>query len=200
MNYKKLLSFVIAKPIDVSNNIASEQYYKQIGFVKNRDSNDIVLFANTTLGKIRRHIIYDKRLIKSLSVLFEKAIFLGKEMPDFDTPRADGSLHKKQNNIEDYSYYLNKVRIDEKEYLIRFTVQNLKHKPWKEQMHIFHSQQLTQINKSGASNVSTLAMWADEVAASDIRLANLLRTVNKKIRGKQDHRNCTECTEQGKSP
>lgn len=41
MNYKKLLSFVIAKPIDVSNNIASEQYYKQIGFVKNRDSNDI---------------------------------------------------------------------------------------------------------------------------------------------------------------
>ena len=89
-----------------------------------------------------------------------------------------GTLHKQQNNIEDYSYYLNKVRIDEKDYLIRFTVQNMRHKPWKEQIHILHSQQLSQINKSGASNVSTLTMWADEVAASDLRLSNLLRTVN----------------------
>ncbi|MBR5927880.1 MAG: hypothetical protein IKZ79_05465 [Spirochaetia bacterium] len=181
MNSEKLFTLVISKPLDVSTNAPSEQLYKQIGSVKNIDSGDIVLFANTTLGKIKRHKIYDKRLIKSLSDLFENAVFLGKGIPDFDTPRTDGTLHKKQNNIEDYSYYLNKVRIDEKDYLIRFTVQNLKHKPWKEQMHIFHSQQLTQINKSGASNVSTLAMWADEVAASDLRLANLLRTVNKKI-------------------
>lgn len=178
MNNFKLYALVTAEPIDISNNTAPEQYYKSIGTVKNIDSGDTVLFANSTLGKIRRHTIYDIRIIESLCELFEKSIFLCKEEPDFDTPRADGTLHKQQNNIEDYSYYLNKVRIDEKDYLIRFTVQNMRHKPWKEQIHILHSQQLSQINKSGASNVSTLAMWADEVAASDLRLSNLLRTVN----------------------
>ncbi|MBR4436667.1 MAG: hypothetical protein IKS89_03015, partial [Spirochaetales bacterium] len=82
MNSEKLFTLVISKPLDVSTNAPSEQLYKQIGSVKNIDSGDIVLFANTTLGKIKRHKIYDKRLIKSLSDLFENAVFLGKGIPD----------------------------------------------------------------------------------------------------------------------
>lgn len=160
-----------------SENMLSE--YQKIKEATNKQSGDKVWFGNGAFGKIVRHNNYDPRIIGSLKELFEDSVFLGKAEPDFDTPRADGTVHKVQNNIEAFSYYLNKVTIDRKEYLIRFTVHDLKHKPWKPQTHNFHSQQLTNLRtkKNGASNVSTLAMWADEVAASDSRLATYLSKV-----------------------
>jgi len=80
---------------------------------------------------------------------------------------------------EYYSHRRNELSDIERLSIIRFTIHDLKHKPWKPQKHNFHSQQMTNVSikKNGASNVSTLAMWADEVTASDLRLATILSKV-----------------------
>ena len=169
--------------VDVSFNKTTNEKalseYQKIKKATNRHSGDEICFVNGSFGKIKRHNNYDPRIIGSLKELFERAVFIGNAEPDFHTPRADGTVHKAQNNIEAFSYYLNKITMDGKEYLIRFTIHDLKHKPWKPQIHNFHSQQMTNVSikKNGASNVSTLAMWADEVTASDLRLATILSKV-----------------------
>ena len=57
MNNLKLYALVTAEPIDISNNTAPEQYYKSIGTVKNIDSGDTVLFANSTCRTILKIIL-----------------------------------------------------------------------------------------------------------------------------------------------
>ena len=179
------LSAVINRPApDISGyTITSDNtrdIYRAIGTVANSDTGMSVDFVNAAYGKIIRHREYDPRLIGALKELFGSSMLMSEEVPDFDTPRADGTLHKRRNSIKSFSHFLNMLQMDGKAYLIRYTVQNLRSRKGKGS-HQFHSQQLTEMKISNLANVSTLSMWAETSIASDLKLASFIRGVNENV-------------------
>lgn len=168
-------------PLDISNDTTTaenaKEVYKSIGTVKNKETGMMVDFVNKSFGKISRHKGYDPRLIGSLERLFADSTYMNTEVPDFDTPRADGTVHKQKNNIKDFSNFINTLTLDGNDYIVRYTVQNLKTRDGKEGAHQFHSQQLTDIKISNFSNVSKLFAQAEDIVASDSKLADFMKAV-----------------------
>ena len=155
----------------------TKEVYRSIGTAKNKETNINVDFVNSAYGKIIRHKEYNPRLIWAMKELFESAVLMNVEMPDFDTPRADGTVHKRRNSIKSFSHFINTLQMDEQTYLIRYTVQNLKSRRG-EGAHQLHSQQITKIKISNLANVSTLSVWAETTVASDLKLTSFLKSVN----------------------
>ncbi len=178
---KRINTFLSGSPTDITDDETTVEtageVYKRIGTVTNRETGDTVRFVNSVFGKIERHRDYDPRLIGKLGELFEKAVFLFDEDPDFITPRSNGTLHKKKNNIVGFSNYGSLVEIDGLPYIVRYTVQEPNTRS-RNVVKNFHSQQISGIKISTRPIRSTSLMWGMVKDASDYKLASFLEAVN----------------------
>ncbi|MDR0603930.1 MAG: N-6 DNA methylase, partial [Bacteroidales bacterium] len=107
----------------VQHSLTDEQLletYKKIGEAQNKNDNRNVAFVNTAFDKIIRHRGVDtKKIIPQLKEVFENAV------PVYSESEIVKEGHKEHNNFTGYHNYLGKVRIDGKEYYVRFTAQEL---------------------------------------------------------------------------
>jgi hypothetical protein len=165
----------------------AEIEYRKIGMAENRETGDDVQFVNASFGKIERHRDYDPRLIGRLGYLFRNSVFLFDEKPDYDTPRTDGTLHKQKSNVGSFSNYCIKVSIDNIDYLVRYSIQNMKDRNGRITDRQFHSQQLSPIKISNLPMTSPSSMGAGRSVASDYKLASFLEIV--KIRTEEIRHN-----------
>ena len=179
---KRINTFLSGSPTDMTDDETTAEtageVYKRIGTVTNRETGDEVQFVNAAFGKIERHKGYDPRLIGQLAGLFEQSAFLFDETADYETPRGDGTEHKHKNNITSFSNYGAKVRLDNCDFIVRYTVQNLKKKNGEIRGRQFHSQQISAIKTSNLPMTSPLSVGAEGSAASDYKLASFLNAVN----------------------
>lgn len=182
----RVVQFLQSSPQDISNDTTTKEkakeVYKNIGTVTNSQTGDNVQFVNSVFGKIARHKEYDPRLIGQLATLFENATFLFDEKADFETPRFDGTKHKNKNNVVSFSNYGAKIRIDGEEYIVRYSVQNMRNKKGAIGGRQFHSQQLSSIKIiSDPTNLTASLMRGEEGIASDYKLASFFKAVKKKV-------------------
>ncbi len=179
----RIKHLLASEPMDISRNTvrdsaAAKETYNGIGIVRNKEISMDVEFVRTTLGKVMRHEPYDHRTIGALKKLFENAVFMFAEAPDFKTPRKDGTLHKdSSSNVESFSHFVNRFRMDRKDYLIRYSVRDLRtRRP--DGYHQLHSQHISEIKSSSLSTRSALFVRGAETTASDSKLASFLISVN----------------------
>ncbi len=178
----RITALLDSSAIDISDDKTTredaESVYRQIGTVTNTQTGDNVQFVRTSFEKIERHKDYDPRLIGELERLFAKSTFLFDEEADFDTPRADGTLHKKKSNASSFSNYGIKISLDGEEYFVRYTTQNIKNRNDKITGRQFHSQQMSTTKTSNLPMTSSSFMRAGRSVASDYKLASLFGTVD----------------------
>ena len=178
----RINTLLLSTPIDITSDSTTrenaKEVYKKINTVTNKETGDKVQFVNSAFGKIERHKNYDVRLVGQLEKLFKNSTFLFDEDADYLTPRSDGTFHKKKNNISSFSNYGIKIKIDNNQYFVRYTTQNLKNKKGTIAERQFHSQQLTSIKISNISMTSPLFLGAENSVASDYKLTSFLEAVN----------------------
>jgi len=108
------------KPHDLTDEQLFEAY-KKIGEVLNKNDNRYVSFVNSAYDKITYHKGVDtKKIIPQLKEIFENAV------PVYSESEIVREGHKEHGNFTGYNNYLGKASIDEKEYYVRFTAQELK--------------------------------------------------------------------------
>ncbi len=117
-----------AKIINISENnypIAEiKVIYSKLGQATNKQDGKIARFVNGSLGKILNHKGIDaKQIIPRLDDIFEASI------PIYFEQEVLKDGHKKHDNFIGYHNYLAKVSINDKEYYVRTTVQEVKAKP-----------------------------------------------------------------------
>ena len=169
------------KVLDISDDktIAedAETVYRSIKTAKNKETGMTVDFVRATFGKLKGHRGDDPRVMGALK-LFEDSVLMITEAPDFETPRADGTLHKDQSsNVVGYTHFINRFKMDGKNYFVRYTVRNLRTRN-SDGNYQFHSQYVSEIELSSFSTETALALRGAELAASDLKLASPFRAVN----------------------
>ncbi len=119
------------EPILISNEIPDDikSIYSNLGNGKNKRDGREVRFVNSTLGKILRHKGFDtSRIIPKLKEIFDDSIPLGFQKEREQNIRPDGTEHKEHRNFVGYNNYVGKIAADDKNYYVRFTVQEVKTK------------------------------------------------------------------------
>ena len=177
--FERLMS---KKVLDISDDKTTaedaETVYRSIKTAKNKETGMTVDFVRATFGKLKGHRGYDPIFIGALKQLFEDSVLMITEAPDFETPRADGTLHKDQSsNVVGYTHFINRFKMDGKNYFVRYTVRDLRTRN-PDGNHQFHSQYVSEIELSSFSTETALALRGAELAASDLKLASFFRAVN----------------------
>lgn len=178
IDVKRIDSFLSGSPMDITNDETTvenaEEVYKRTGTVINRKTGDTVRFVNSVSGKIEKHRDDDPGLIGEL---FEKAVFLFDEDPDFVTPRSNGTLHKKKK-IVGFSSCGSLIGMDGLSYIVRYTVQEPDTRSRKDVKN-FHSQQISGIkNSTRPHQVHFTHVRGMVKDASDCRFASFPEVVN----------------------
>ena len=102
-----------------------KEKYGQIGEVENKNDGRKVTFYKGIFGKMYKEGGLFTQITPQLKELFENSILAYSEIDNLaGTQRADGTIHKEHRNISSYDNYVAKAQIDNKEYYVRFTVQN----------------------------------------------------------------------------
>lgn len=160
-----------------------ETIYKNLPDGHNKKDGCAVEFVHSSFGKIVGHgneLI--KTVIPYLTDIFNNSIPLHDSNYRSEKLRRDGSTHKEHDNFKGYHNYLGKVKIDNEEYFVRFTLQETTSK--KAQRNQFHDLFVSDVelykNKTaGSRNLPDNNRTTDEPRGLDKILNEVLEKVNK---------------------
>ncbi len=159
-----------------------EAYYS-LGSATNKTDGKTVSFYHGVFGKMWRgeNSMFAK-VAAHLNTLFENSLY-GFSSQDNMTgkTRRDGTVHKEHRNIENYDYYIAKAKVDEKDFYVRFTIQNER----KGQSGV-HDVMCTnvEIYENPIGDASTSAIRGERLVSnevSDTKLMDLFGTASKKV-------------------
>ena len=125
--YKMILHMnpVVLRPLPQNADI--REIYVNLENGKNELDGSVVRFVHSTLGKILRHKGYDSRwIIPQIKEIFDKSIPLGFQKERLQAAQNDGTVHKAHPNFVGYHNYLGKIKGEDGEHFVRFTVQEEK--------------------------------------------------------------------------
>jgi hypothetical protein len=149
--------------------------YRSFGARNNAITGQTAAFVSASFGKIIRHRGFDIRMIPVLGDAYEKA----HHAYDEDVIET----HKKHPNFSGYSNYVSKINLEDKEYYVRFTLQNFKSRQDNVRNSEVHSAFVSDIQIYSAleprinSKISNMAKH-DPASAIDNKLHYFMNSVN----------------------
>jgi len=139
-----------------------------------------ISFSGGIAGRLRGFLsIRRANIISDIRTIFENAQYGYSTNYVITEVRRDGSVHKEHSNIEAYHHFINKVRVDGKEYYIRFTVEELKNTK-KGQVHSAQISEVEIINKISREDSRSLPgpdLGGTAQPAYDVNLADFINSV-----------------------
>jgi hypothetical protein len=133
----------------------AREIYESLALGENKYDGRQVVFIHNTFGKIIKHKGVDtKQIIPQLKEIFDNSVPIYFETERQQAPRADGKAHKPHNNIVGYHNYLAKIRMENENYYVRFTVQQLNTRKKDFVANQLHSTFITNIDVYNANAVS----------------------------------------------